>query len=93
MFGNGWENEYEVFLTVEADGSVIVREYGGGAENRFSPATFKPAELDQAIIMISGAAQKAGIGLGSAEQSSNYKKKLKADANFLPEWPSTSARD
>src|SRR3990170_4922362 len=41
IFGWGWGSEYEVFLTVSADGSVLVREYGGGAENRFSPVAFK----------------------------------------------------
>src|SRR3954471_5566197 len=41
MFGWGWGNEYEVYLKVLADGSVLVHEYGGGAENRFSPVGFK----------------------------------------------------
>src|SRR4051812_6430939 len=41
IFGWGWGNEYEVYLTVSADGSVVVHEYGGGAENRFSPIAFK----------------------------------------------------
>src|SRR3954466_14321224 len=46
MFGWGWGNEYEVFLTVSADGSVVVHEYGGGAENRFTPTNFKVDDLD-----------------------------------------------
>jgi len=86
IFGYGWGNEYEVFLTVEADGSVVVREYGGGAENRFSPVAFKPEELDGAIAMISEAAQKAGI-IGSTDALTGYKRKLKADASFRnSEW-------
>src|SRR5262249_52147282 len=40
MFGFGWGNEYEVYVTVSADGSVVVHEYGGGAENRFNPTAF-----------------------------------------------------
>src|SRR5579884_3804518 len=61
IFGWGWGNEYEVNLSVEADGSVVVHEYGGGAENRFSPVAFNARELDGAVKMISGAAQRAGI--------------------------------
>src|SRR5436190_17826066 len=47
MYGFGWGNEYEVYLTVSADGSVVVHEYGGGAENRFSPVAFRSEELDK----------------------------------------------
>lgn len=86
MFGFGWGNEYEVYLTVDADGSVVVREYGGGAENRFSPVAFNAQELDGAVTMISGVAQKAGA-IGSAGQLDTYKKKLRADAAFRnTEW-------
>src|SRR3954470_24284986 len=46
MFGAGWGVEYEVYLTVSADGSVVVHEWGGGAENRFNPNAFNQSELD-----------------------------------------------
>ncbi|MGK5082896.1 DUF6531 domain-containing protein [Bdellovibrionota bacterium FG-1] len=86
MYGWGWGNEYEVFLSVSADGSVVVHEYGGGAENRFSPMAFKSDELGQAVDMIGQAAQKAGA-LGSAAQLASYKTKLKSDATFRnDEW-------
>src|SRR4051812_43312458 len=86
MFGWGWGNEYEVFLTVSADGSVVVHEYGGGAENRFNPVAFSSVELDKAVEMISGVAQKVGVA-GSAAQLSDYKRKLRADATFRnDEW-------
>lgn len=84
MFGWGWGNEYEVYLTVSADGSVVVHEYGGGAENRFSPASFNAQELEKAVEMISAAAQKLGT-VGSAAQLDSYKKKLRSDANFRNE--------
>src|SRR5438270_13920159 len=45
IFGYGWGSEYEVRLSVMADGSVVVHEYGGGADNRFSPRSFNPKEL------------------------------------------------
>src|SRR3954453_16567797 len=60
MFGWGWGNEFEVRLTVSADGSVVVHEYGGGAENRFNPGAFNPKELDKAVEMIAGAAKASG---------------------------------
>src|SRR5262245_50241964 len=52
MFGWGWGNEFEVRLSVSADGSVVVHEYGGGAENRFNPRAFNSKELDGAVAMI-----------------------------------------
>jgi YD repeat-containing protein len=81
VFGNGWGNEYEVYLTVSADGSVVVREYGGGAENRFNPIAFNAKELDSAVEMIAGAAQKAGAA-GTGGQFAAYKKHLRTDATF-----------
>ena len=86
MFGHGWGNEYEVFLTVSADGSVVVHEYGGGAENRFNPLAFSSKELDQATNMIANVAKGSG-GIGSPEELTAYKKHLREDANFRnDEW-------
>ncbi len=86
IFGWGWGNEYEVFLRVSADGSVVLHEYGGGAENRFNPRAFNVAELNKAVDMIGEAAKKAGIA-GNAAQFNAYKQKLKTDATFRnDEW-------
>ncbi|MBT3585290.1 MAG: RHS repeat protein [Halobacteriovoraceae bacterium] len=38
-FGFGWGSDYETFLTVSADGSVVVHENGAGALTRFVPKT------------------------------------------------------
>lgn len=84
MFGWGWGNEYEVYLTVSADGSVVVHEYGGGAENRFNPDAFKATELDKAVESIASVAQKVGA-VGSADQLASYRKRLKTDASFRNE--------
>lgn len=81
IFGPGWGFEYEAFLKVSADGSVVVHEYGGGAENRFSPVAFNAGELDKAVDMIAGAAKASGM-IGSADQLANYKKRLHSDINF-----------
>lgn len=92
IFGWGWGNEYEVHLKVSVDGSVVVHEYGGGAENRFSPKAFDGAELNRAIEMIAAAAKKAGL-VGSTSQLASYKKKLASDATFRnDEWEKLRAR-
>lgn len=38
-FGFGWGSNYETFLTVSPDGSVIVHENGAGSRTRFVPET------------------------------------------------------
>jgi YD repeat-containing protein len=83
IFGHGWGNEYEVYLTISADGSVIAHEYGGGAENRFSPSAFKDEELTKAVNQITEAASKAWPNaIGNPD---NYKKQLKSDLKFRNE--------
>src|SRR5208283_2791782 len=69
-----------------ADGSVVVHEYGGGAENRFSPIAFNGAELDRAVDSIAKTAEKVGA-VASKDQLASYRQKLKADAGFRnDEW-------
>lgn len=92
VFGPGWGNEYEVSLSVSADGSVVVKEYGGGAENRFVPTTFKKADLDNAVNAIAAAARKMG-GIGTEAQLKDYKRRLTEDAGFRnDEWEKLRAR-
>lgn len=86
IFGFGWGIEYEVRLQVSADGSVVVHEYGGGAENRFQPVRFEAKELDAAVEKIAGVARSVGV-MGSAAALEDYKKKLRGDASFRnSEW-------
>ena len=84
LFGWGWGSDYEAYLTVEADGSVLVSESGGGAQNRFSPPTFNAKELDAAVDLISDVARKAGA-MGSGGQLEAYKKQLRLNAEFRNE--------
>lgn len=81
MFGWGWGTEYEAYLRISADGSVVVHEYGGGAENRFVPKDFKKAELDKAVNQIAEAARALGV-VGTAQQLKEYKGKLASDSVF-----------
>ncbi len=81
MFGWGWGNEFEVQLNLSGDGSVVVHEYGGGAENRFSPLSFNAAELAAAVDSLVKIAQKEG-SFGGAAQLEQYKTRLRTDASF-----------
>ncbi len=92
IFGWGWGSDYEVYLAVEADGSVLVSEAGGGAQNRFSPPTFDAKELDAAVNLIAEVARKAGA-MGSGGQLDGYKKQLKTNAEFRnEEWAKWKAQ-
>jgi YD repeat-containing protein len=86
IFGWGWGSEYELYLEVMGDGSVLVHEYGGGAENLFSPNAPSPGDLELAIEQIATAATQAKH-LTSSEQTNRYKARLRTDAMFRnDEW-------
>jgi len=85
VFGWGWGNEYEVFLKVSADASVVVHEYGGGAENRFFPIKFSRKELMDAANNIAKANKQSG--------NKSYINRLVIDANFRnDEWQKLVSR-
>lgn len=86
IFGWGWGNEYEAYLSVSADGCAVVHEYGGGAENRFCPKQMNSQELDKAVDTIAAAAKATGT-LGTSAQFDAYKKRLRSEAMFRnDEW-------
>jgi YD repeat-containing protein len=68
IFGSGWGFEYEAYLRVQDDGSVVVHEYGGGAENHFMPITTKPRSLDAIYDELTAAAEKLGQFSSVAEK-------------------------
>lgn len=85
LFGWGWGMDYEVYLVPTGDGSVIVHEFGGGAENIFSPATPDPAMLDIVIQSITRAALRTR-NLAAADTAS-FRKHLVSDPTFRnDEW-------
>lgn len=43
-FGFGWGSKFETNLSESADGCVVVKEYGGGAQTRFCPNSKVDAE-------------------------------------------------
>lgn len=86
-FGWGWGYEFDVKLSTAADGSVVINEYGGGAENVFTPVGFTAAKLDQAVNQLAEASRKAGTIAGGPTQFAAYKQRLKSDVSFRnAEW-------
>lgn len=86
IFGCGWGNPYEIYLTTSADGSVIVHEYGGGAENRFNPPQYSEAELLTAIDKMVKAAREAAQ-IQNDDDEAVYRRRLARDATFRnDEW-------
>lgn len=86
IFGFGWGSDYEVHLKISADGSVVVHENGGGAQNRFTPPTINTAEIDKAVLDIMAAKQKTNAGI-SGSQASAEKERLRNDARYRnDEW-------
>ncbi|MBI2605480.1 MAG: RHS repeat protein [Deltaproteobacteria bacterium] len=85
IFGFGWGSDYEAYLKVSADGSVIAYENGGGAQNRFSPPAINMAEIEQGVNAILEAKRKIG-GLSGTSMEAE-KSRLKTDARYRnDEW-------
>lgn len=86
IFGLGWGSEYEARLAVSADGSVVLHEYGGGAENRFVPSELKAQDLEDAVKRISDAVKDSGR-FGTQKLFDEYRQKLRSDSMFRnDEW-------
>ena len=81
IFGFGWGTELEAYLAVSPDGSVVINEYGGGAENRFMAVGQSADELNKVISTLVSLAQSGGFN------TPTYKDKLKSDIEFRnSEW-------
>lgn len=81
MFGYSWGTEYETKLKQDPDGSMIITEFGGGADNRFVSKSFKPQDLENSISQLVEAAKKSGM-MSSVKQIEDYKAKLNLDYDF-----------
>ena len=81
MFGYSWGTEYETRLRQDPDGSVIVTEFGGGADNRFVAKGFKQQDLERGITQLIDAAKKA-LMISSTKQLEEYKAKLSNDFDY-----------
>ncbi|MBI3556583.1 MAG: RHS repeat protein [Deltaproteobacteria bacterium] len=86
IFGFGWGSDYEVYLKISADGSAVVHENGGGAQNRFTPPSINPGEVDKAVADIMTAKNKTGGGM-SGSLAETEKTRLRNDARYRnDEW-------
>lgn len=81
MFGYGWGTEYETKLQSDPDGSIVVTEFGGGADNRFVSKNFKAGDIENGIKNIIDAAKKSG-SISSVKQIDEYKTRLNQDYEF-----------
>ncbi|MDZ7632098.1 MAG: DUF6531 domain-containing protein [Gemmatimonadaceae bacterium] len=60
MFGCGWASDYETFLEVEGDGSVVAHEFGGGATTVFRAPAASTRAVDAMVEQITAAARRTG---------------------------------
>lgn len=81
FFGYSWGTQFETHLVIDPDGSLIISEYGGGANNRFLPKNYSAKGVDEGVALILGAAKKAGM-LSNSKDLENYKKKVTNDFEF-----------
>lgn len=58
MFGYGWGSDYETYLDVQGDGTVVVHENGGGARTVFRPPVLSRDEIQAAVDAIMRAAEQ-----------------------------------
>ncbi len=75
-FGFGWGSDFETYLSVPADGSVIIHENGTGARTRFIPK--EAVNADGAVEKILAAMTKKSTL--SAKSLNELKTKLRTDA-------------
>jgi len=80
LFGYSWGTKVEVHLVQDADGSVVLTEYGGGASIRFLPKGSSGSE-DAGIGDIVEAAKKSGMVSGS-KSIDDFKKRITEDYAF-----------
>ena len=81
IFGSGWGTQYETHLAIDPDGSIIVTEYGGGANNRFLPKNYNAQGLQDGVNAVVEAAKKAGV-VSNAAQVEAYRKRVSNDFDF-----------
>jgi uncharacterized protein DUF6531 len=84
IFGVGWGTAYEVYITRIGDGSLVVHEHGGGAENSFFPRNPSP-ELVTSAIEALGVAYHSEKPAASVAELDSYRAHLKTDARWRAE--------
>jgi YD repeat-containing protein len=80
MFGYSWGSEYEVRVTQDSDGTLLLTEFGGGASIRFIPKS-GAKDLSEGVASIVEGAKKAGW-LTNARSTVDYKARLESDPAY-----------
>jgi YD repeat-containing protein len=92
MFGVGWGTPYEVRIARIGDGSLLVHEHGGGAENLFFPRTPSQDAIARTIDALVGAYRTEAPAATGADLES-YRVRLRTDATWRAiEWERLRAR-
>ena len=78
-FGFGWGSDFETYLVISADGSVIIHENGAGALTRFVPKSLVDAEAASKTII--GKMRERGTEL-DIKQEKKLVDQLKGDAEL-----------
>ena len=75
IFGTGWGSRAEDTLQLEDDGSIVIHEFGGGANNKFDPTTSTLRPQTDIIDEIEQAAEQTGQ-FGSETDQQSYRQWL-----------------
>ncbi|NVJ50470.1 MAG: RHS repeat protein [Gammaproteobacteria bacterium] len=78
MFGFGWGNDYDAYLIVNGDGSITVRENGGGSSSHYRPVTPISVDLNSMVTQLVDAYQRLGV-FASEAQAEAFRAKLISD--------------
>jgi hypothetical protein len=85
IFGWGWGSDIETYAVVYPDGSFMVHESGGGAQNSFDPVIFDANAKTEAVNLIVDIIMK--VDPKSPLELTEYRKKLMSDRDFfLDQW-------
>jgi YD repeat-containing protein len=79
IFGTSWGSRAEDYLKVQDDGSIVVHEYGGGANNVFEPTTSTLRPQSEIIDEIEQAAEQTGQ-FGSESDRQAYRQWLESSS-------------
>jgi YD repeat-containing protein len=91
MFGYGWGSEYETRLMVDPDGSVLIVEHGGGAENRFVPKSYSAALANKKMNEMVSLAVSKGLA-PSGRALDDFKSRVQSDPKYRSNLWSTLVR-
>jgi YD repeat-containing protein len=80
IFGTCWGSRAEDYLKVQDDGSIVVHEYGGGANNKFEPTTSTLRSQTEIIDEIERAAEQTGQ-FGSEADRQAYRQWLESSSD------------